>query len=428
MKQRRIQLLSQPIKGTLAMPGSKSYTNRALLLATLIPQRVMIKNPLFSDDTRAMINCLQTLGIAITIGEQSIEVVGSYRDIVDQTYELDAHLSGTTIRFILALAAMVPGKKIISGKEGLNKRPIHDLVDGLRQLGATITYLEQEGFPPMEVSTTRLQPGITGMKGSVSSQYFSALLMVAPLIGETTIEVQGEQISKPYIDMTIDTMAEFNITVQNEHYQRYHIPAKQRYHKNAYTVEGDFSSAGYLLAFAALTKSTLTLHNLNPFSKQADRRLLAVLREMGSTIKAKEQQITIIGGGVKPLLINAIDFPDQVQTLAVLAAFADGVTTIRGVQSLRVKETERVIALQQELKKMGIKTKATHDTLTIYGGKPHGASIATYGDHRMAMSFAIAGTVLPGIEILDPDVVDKTFPTFWDTLQQIGITTTEEAV
>jgi 3-phosphoshikimate 1-carboxyvinyltransferase len=209
--------------------------------------------------------------------------------------------------------------------------------------------------------------------------------------------------------------------VQNHEYQAYTIPANQQYKKDYYTVEGDFSSAGYFLAIAALTSSTLTLENLNPASKQADRKLVDILQKMGSTIHAGDNSLTIAGNGVRALTLNAIDFPDQGQTLAVLAAFAEGTTTISGVQSLRVKETERVIATQQELAKMEIKTEATNDTLTIYGGNPKAATIDTYGDHRMAMAFAVAGTKLAGMEINDPEVVGKTFPEFWKKLENMGI-------
>ena len=423
MKSIKILPLEKPVKAEVTIPGSKSYTNRALIMAAMTKDKVRIINPLLSDDTKAMIQCLQTLGIKINILEDSIEVVGSIHDIKDNSYVLDADLSGTTIRFILPLLSIVPGVKILKGKEELNKRPIKVLVDALRQLGAQIEYVENEGYPPLRIASSTLKSGTVTLDGSISSQYFSALLMVEPVIGDITVKVEGVQVSKPYIDMTIDTIKKFGVNVINHDYKEYIVTAKQIYKVKQYTVEGDFSSAGYFLAIAALTKSILTLKNLNPNSVQADRKILNVLEEMGSKITSGENEITIHGKGVKAIEVNMIDFPDQAQTLAVLTAFAEGITKLSGVQSLRVKETERVVALENELKKMGIQTSSTNDTLIIYGGKPRPARINTYGDHRMAMSFAIAGTKLSGMEINDPDVVSKTFPDFWKKLNAIGIQT-----
>lgn len=417
--------LSEAVTASLAIPGSKSYTNRALLLAALIENPVTIKNPLFSDDTQAMISCLKTFGIDVKISENQIEVIGSIKDITKKNYDLDAEYSGTTIRFILALAAIVPGVKTVHGKEGLNKRPIKDLVDTLQQLGAEVEYLDKEGFPPLRVTSTKLNPGAVFMNGEISSQYLSAILMIAPLVGDVTIAIKGDQISKPYIDMTIDTIKQSGVTITNNDYLAYTI-AKQQYKASEYLVEGDFSSAGYFFAIAALTKSTITLKNLNPDSKQADKKLLEILEKMGSQITYGENEITIKGNGVQPMEIDVTDFPDQAQTLAVLAAFANGTTTLKGVQSLRVKETERVVAVQRELEKMGIKTNSTNDALTITGGNPKAAAIDTYGDHRMAMSFAVAGTKLSGMKINNPEVVTKTFPDFWKKLAEIGVQTKNE--
>jgi 3-phosphoshikimate 1-carboxyvinyltransferase len=423
MKSIRIQPLLHPIEAEVLIPGSKSYTNRALIMAAMTKDSVKIINPLLSDDTKAMIQCLQVLGIKISFLEDSIEVIGSIHDVKDNNYVLDADLSGTTIRFILPLLSLVPGVKILKGKEELNKRPIKILVDALRQLGAQIDYVDREGYPPLYISSSTLKAGTVTLDGSISSQYFSALLMVAPMIGELIIEVEGVQISKPYIDMTIDTMKKFGINVASKEYRKYIVPEKQYYKIKQYTVEGDFSSAGYFLAIAALTKSTLTLKNLESHSVQADRKILNVLKEMGSKIAYGENEITIRGEGVKAVEVNMIDFPDQAQTLAVLAAFADGTTKLSGIQSLRVKETERVIALENELKKMGIKTSSSPDQLIIYGGGPKPAMINTYGDHRMAMSFAAAGAKLAGMEINDPDIVSKTFPDFWEKINSISIKT-----
>lgn len=416
--------LASPIEATVDIPGSKSYTNRALLIAALTPGVVEIVRPLISDDTEAMLSCLGALGIQSSRTYSGIRISNDVSSTKIREVDLDARISGTTIRFILALSCVLPGIKVVHGEAPLNKRPIKDLVDALRQLGAEIEYIEKEGFPPLRVSSSRLRSGTVRMSGAVSSQYLSALLMVAPLIGEIIIEVKGEQISKPYIDMTIETMRECGVTVINDNYVRYVIPGGHHYSVREFFVEGDASSAGYFAAIAALTKSKITLAHMNPRSLQADMGFLKILEKMGNEVQYGEREITVVGKGVQATEVNMEDCPDQAQTLSVLAAFAPGKTVISGVRSLRVKETERVKAVEAELAKMGIKTESTHDTLTIYGGDPKAAAIETYGDHRMAMSFAVAGTILPGMRINSPEVVEKTFPDFWEKMQGIGVIVT----
>lgn len=426
MKIIEIKPLLKPVQTSVSIPGSKSYTNRALLLAAMTGSKVKIVNPLTSDDTKAMIDCLKTLGIKVLEKKGSIEISGNLEDIPNRLYNLDANLSGTTLRFLLALATIIPGTKKLFGKEGLNKRPIGELVSGLTQLGAKIDYLGVRGFPPVLVKPSSLHPGIVKLKGDISSQYISAILMIAPLVGKVTVQVIGEQISKPYIDMTTDTIKQFGVEITNEGYKRYIVSHKQQYKATQYTVEGDYSSASYFLAIAALTNSNITLENINPKSKQADIKFVEILETMGNRISFDQNQLTIQGKEIKPVNVDMRDCPDQIQTLAVLAAFAKGITKISGVSSLRIKETDRIFALREELKKMGIRTSSTKDTLTIYGGNPKAAIIKTYNDHRMAMSFAMAGVKLSGMKIVDPDVVNKTFPSFWEKLKALGVGITEE--
>ncbi len=413
--------LTQPVTATIEIPGSKSYTNRALIMAALTKGPVKLLNPLESDDTEAMISCLTSFGIHIKKEANAFIVENDISDITDKEYELCANISGTTIRFILALACIVPGTKSIYGEEGLNKRPIGNLVDGLKQLGAAINYQDKAGYPPLKVMSSQLKAGTVKLHGDVSSQFFSALLMIAPVIGDLTIEVEGNQISKSYIDITISMMKEWGVEVENHEYQRYVIKGGQSYTMKEYSIEGDFSAAGYFFAIGALTKSTITLKNMNAESVQGDKQFLDILEQMGNNGSCAENEITIIGKGVKPVEVDMEQCPDQAQTLAVLAAFAKGKTVMTGIRSLRVKETERVKAIETELAKMGIKTESTHDTLTIYGGDPKPATIDTYGDHRMAMSFAVAGTVLPGMKINNPEVVNKTFPEFWKKLEELHL-------
>ncbi len=422
-----------PIEATVIIPGSKSYTIRALLLAALVNKKttghpVRLLNPLFSDDTEAMLNCLSTLGIRTERSSDYIDVIGDISDIQPGKHTLNADLSAASIRFLIALSAVIPGTQTLLGKEGLNNRPVRELVSSLRQMGAQIEYTERDGYPPVRISSESLQAKQVSVDGSISSQYISALIMIAPLIaptdGELVIEITGEPVSKPYIQMTLDIMQAFGVNVKHDNYHRFVIVGGQAYQATKYTVEADASSAAYFAALAALSQSKITLSNLNPTSAQADMRFLDILETLGSRIERDNPkgQITITGRGLKPIAVDMQDCPDQAQTLAVLAAFADGETRITGIQSLRIKETNRLEAVATELAKMGIRTIVEEDALTIFGGHPQAAAIDTYGDHRMAMSFAVAGAKLAGLQINDPGVVSKTFPSFWTAWQNLGIT------
>ncbi len=410
-----IKSITRPVRRIVSVPGSKSDTNRALILAALTKGKVTIKGHLISDDTNVMIDCLKTLGVKISESKNSIMVAGSIFDVKEQDYILNAGLSGTTIRFLTAMLAIVPGIKMIGGKEGLNKRPIGDLVTALQKLGAEITYEKKEGFPPLKITSTGFKKKTATINGSVSSQYLSALLMIAPLSGIERILVKGQQISKSYIDLTLDSMKKFGVTVKNNKYKSYDIPQKE-YRCREVIVEGDFSAACYFAAIAVLTQSCITIKNCNPNSIQGDKEFFSIIEKMGNKIEWKDDRVIVSGKKLLPVNVDMENCPDQAQTLAVLCAFAKGKSVLRGIQSLRVKETERVVALENELSKMGIKTKSTKRTLSIRGGEPVASEIDTYGDHRMAMSFAVAGTKLKGIRIDNPSVVSKTFPKFWEEL------------
>lgn len=402
---------------TIEMPGSKSYTNRALIMAVLTRGVVVLHNPLYSEDTEAMIHCLQTLGLRIGTAPDRIIVHDDISIIQNQTYELFTKDSGTTLRFLLPLLCLIPGTKIIKGNARLNQRPLKDLIDTLRSLGAKIECLENEGQAPLIIHSSTLQSGAeVFLDASLSSQFLTALLLIAPNLDGIHIQLKNGVISKPYVEMTIQTMREWGVHVIPKQ-EGYYIPAGQAYKKDQFVIEGDYSSAGYFFAIAVLNNSTMTLKNLNPSSVQADRHFLTLLEKMGNEVTIGNHEITITGKQILPQFLEMENCPDQVQTMAVLAAFANGTTKISGIRSLRLKETERVMALKLELAKMGIKTEDTHDTLTIFGGEPHAATIETYGDHRMAMAFAVAGTKLPEMRIQNPEVVNKTFPTFWEKLK-----------
>lgn len=420
MKNIKVHPLVNPIKAKITIPGSKSYTNRALVIASLVSKKVTIENIAICDDTLAMINCLRTLGVKIVKNNQTIQIYGNLQKIENKKYVLDAKLSGTTIRFLLALSTIIPGIKILKGGKSLNKRPVGDLVDALRLLGANIQYLEKEGFPPVKVIFSKLSKSTTVINGTISSQFLSAILMIAPIANIYDIRIKKQQVSKPYVDMTINIMRHFGVTVRNRNYVSYVIP-RQEYNVTDYSVEGDYSAASYFAGIAALTYSEIILKNLMNPTLQGDFQFMKILERMGNKILVRSNEVKIIGRGVNALSVDMTNCPDQIQTLAVLAAFAKGVTKITGIKTLRVKETDRVRAVTTELNKMGIKTRVTENSLEIFGGNPHNATIETYNDHRMAMSFAIAGTKINGLQINNPDVVDKTFPDFWKRLQDIGV-------
>jgi len=417
MKQFRLSPLIKPVRKTVTVPGSKSITNRALLLAALTRGKVRILGSLVSKDTQAMISCLEILGIKIRKANETIEVTGDISGVKNKHFLLDAKLSGLTLRFLLALSCILPGEKIITGEKALLRRPIKDLVDSLRKTGANIEYLEKEGFPPVAVTSNKLNPGTTSINGAVSSQFLSALLMISPS-AVLSIKVEGGLVSKPYVDLTIDIMKRFGIKV---HEKNQIFSTEGTYKATTLLVEGDMSSACYFAAIAALTKSTITIENIQIDSKQGDKEFFSILSGMGNEIVYTKNAVTVIGKCIKPVIVNMGNCPDQIQTVAVLAACANGQTKISGISTLRVKETDRVAALTAELDKMGIKTETTNDSIVIHGGNPHGATIKTYNDHRTAMSFAIVGTAVEGITIKDPDVVTKTFPDFWDQLKKVGV-------
>lgn len=382
MKIAEVSKLNSPAEATVVVPGSKSYTLRALFVAALCESEPKLTGLLESKDTSAMRDCLE--------------------DIKSGKDRLSAEESGITARFVTALACISPGKQQITGESSLLKRPIGDLVEALRQLGADIEYAEKEGFLPIAVSSDQLSGSEVTISGQTSSQYLSALLLIAPILEKgLEIHIEGKQISKPYIDITLDVMNHFGVKFENDNYKKYTVKP-QTYQTNEYKVEGDYSSAAYFYAINALTGSKITVENLNPSSKQGDKKFVGLLNE-----------------SKLPPRINAEDFPDQAMTLAVLAAFGSDKTTIDGVRSLRVKETERVKAVENELAKMGIKTESTEDQLIIHGGSPGPARIDSYNDHRIAMSFAVAATKIGSVSIFNPEVVGKTFPGFWDELAKV---------
>jgi len=420
---------SGSITAELSISGSKSYTNRALLLAAQAHGISRLTSASLSSDSEAMIRALRLLGVSIHESHDEngavLVVEGRGTSFLPCSGTIDVGPAGTTMRFLTALCAAIPGVDVtLCGSERMHVRPIKELVDALTACGAQVEYLGRAGCPPLRIRTPKqLAGGTVTMDGSVSSQFISALLLTSSLhASPLTIELSSEQISKSYIDMTIQSLADFGVTVHNDSYRRYSTPTGAACVAREYQIEGDASGASYLWGLAAVSGGTVTVHNINPHSAQGDVHFPALLEQMGCSVSRAERSITVRGTRqLKGIRADMSNMPDTAQTLAVIAALAHGTTTITGLSTLRVKETDRIAALHTELLKLGIASEPGPDFLVVHGGSPGAARIATYDDHRMAMSFAMLGAACPGIQIEEPHVVEKSFPDFWQVLASCGI-------
>jgi 3-phosphoshikimate 1-carboxyvinyltransferase len=429
-----IQPLVRPFDRAFAPPGSKSLTNRAMVLAALAEGKCRLGGALFADDTRVMIDGLRKLGFDVQADESANEivVVGRCGEIPSRHAELFCGNSGTTIRFLTALCALGTGEYVLDGIERMRQRPIGPLVTMLRNLGSRVEHAMEDGYPPVRVRAHGLPGGLVRYGSETSSQYLSAVLQIAPFARhEVRVDLVGAQTSWPYIAMTMQLMDRFGHLCELERDPDTGLPKRiivppGRYACDHYAIEPDASNATYFLALAALHNgSKITIEGLGKQSLQGDVGFADVLHQMGALLTFGRDFVTIIG----PKRLEGIDvdlsnMPDTAQTLAVTALFAEGPTTIRGLHTLRVKETDRLAALQNELTKLGATVEVEDNVLTIDPPefvKP--ALIDTYDDHRMAMSFALAGTKAPGVRINDPACVNKTYPGYFQDLQQFGIGT-----
>lgn len=417
-----IQPLTAPVDADVTVPGSKSLTNRALLIAALADGRSTLRRALFSDDTRHMSEALRTLGVAVAPNEREAKFVidGAGGGIPAASGELYTGNSGTTARFITAALGLGHGRYTVDGNERMRQRPIQPLLDGLAPLGVTATSRNGDGCPPVDVVADGIAGGTTRVKGDTSSQYFTALLLPAPYAAsDVVVEVEGDLVSKPYLDITLSLMRTFGAEVDHEDYQRFRVTAGRTYRALDYAVEPDASGASYFMAAAAVTGGRVRVLGLRRDSAQGDTRFADVLERMGCRVTWDEAGVEVVGperlAGID-VDMNAIS--DTVMTLAAIAPFASGPVTIRNVAHIRVKETERIQALETELGKLGVQVESFPDGLTVHPAERlTPAQIETYDDHRMAMSFAVTGLKAPGVTILDPGCVSKTFPTFFDVLE-----------
>ena len=423
------QLRLDPIRrisGSITLPGSKSLSNRVLLLAMLSEGETFIENLLDSDDVRRMIDALAKLKISYEEDRpgKKIRVKGEGGRIPVDKAELFLGNAGTAIRPLTAALTLGHGRFVLDGIERMRERPIQDLLDGLNQLGAQVRSINNSGCPPVEIIANGLPGGVTKLSGAISSQYLSAILLTSPY-AQTPVEVRIKDhlVSIPYVEMTIRLMNRFGVNVDvSEDFKSFHINAPQNYKSpKTYFVEGDASSASYFLAGAAITGGTVTVIGCGTDSLQGDAQFAKIMEMMGAEVQWEANHITVRGSGnLKGIDVDMNEMPDAAMTLAVAALFAKGTTAIRNIYNWRLKETERLKAVSSELKKLGATVEEGEDYIIIEPPeKLLSAEIATYDDHRMAMAFSLAACGEVPITILDPSCVSKTFPDYFDQLSKL---------
>lgn len=459
----RILPIPHPLDATVRVPGSKSLTNRALLIAALVNGRTRLANALFSDDSLYFARALQTLGFDVQLDEANNEmtVTGLGGKIPAKKAELFIGDAGTAARFLTAFLTIGNGEYILDGDSRMRERPIGDLVEALTQLGATIHPSSFSLHPsqiclPLRIIADGLPGGKTKLAGNISSQFLSALLMVAPYAqSPVEIELITDLSSKPYVDMTLAIMQDFGVRVQRNGYQSFSIPianysipkrseadqlpnlqssnspilpsqspiSNSRSSSSTYPIESDASSASYFFAAPAICGGTVKIENISRNSKQGDIAFLDILQQMGCTIAETDNCLLVTGHSpLRGIDVDLRDIPDTAQTLAAIAPFADSPTRIRGITSARFKETDRIHATCTELARLGVRVEEHEDGMTIYPvEKMRPAVVRTYNDHRMAMSFSLIGLRAEGITIENPSCVSKTFPDFFQVLETLRI-------
>jgi 3-phosphoshikimate 1-carboxyvinyltransferase len=411
-----------PVRGSIRPPGSKSITNRALVCAALAEGTSTLSGALDSEDTQVMIDSLHRLGIPVERQNDGsrLVVTGCGGQLPASDADLFVGNSGTTIRFLTALTTLGRGTYRLDGVPRMHERPIADLLSALNQLGADVRSEAGTGCPPVVVHASGLPGGCATIRGDISSQFLSGLLMAAPLAhNDVELIVEGDLVSKPYVTMTIGVMQEFEVRAHYSGLSRFLIAGQQHYRGCEYAIEPDASAASYFWGLAAVTGGAVTVEGLSHRALQGDVEFVNCLEKMGCRVTYNSGGTTV-AGPTAPLRgidvdMNAIS--DTAQTLAVVALFAQGPTTIRGVAHIRHKETDRIADLARELRKLGASVEELSDGMRITPAPLHGAEIETYNDHRMAMSFALASMRIPGVTIRNPGCTAKTYPRFFDDLK-----------
>jgi 3-phosphoshikimate 1-carboxyvinyltransferase len=412
----RASLGKSEIVGKTAAPSSKSYTIRGLMCAALAKGESRILNPLSSDDTEAATEVLGKIGVRVVPGQKWWRVVGG--DFRQPKTELLCRESAATLRFMTAICSLIPGESRLKASSSLAIRPIRPLLQALNQLGVDCHYQAEKAS--VVIRGSRLRGGTAELPGNISSQFVSALLLIAPFSEEgMTIRLTTPLESKPFVLMTMECLKIFGITVSAAKDLRQFEVARQPYLPARYTVEGDWSSASYLLALGALA-GDITVNNLKPKSLQGDKILVNFLQDMGTSVTIKQNSVRVKKSRLKAIKADLTDSIDLLPTMAVLAAVADGVSEFSGIARARLKESDRVAAVKEGLGRMGVKVLAEKNRLFITGTKPHGAIIDSRGDHRIAMAFSLLGTVVGDTTIEGAECVAKTYPEFWETLKSLG--------
>lgn len=421
-------LTLQPINlvnGTINLPGSKSVSNRALLLAAMASGTTRLTNLLDSDDVRHMLDALQALNVKYTLSSDRTvcEVTGTGRPLqANGSLELFLGNAGTAMRPLAAALCLGQNDIVLTGEPRMKERPIGHLVDALRQGGAVIEYLENEDYPPVRLKGG-FQGGEVAVDGSVSSQFLTALLMTAPLAkGDTKIVIKGELVSKPYIDITLNMMKTFGVNVANHDYKEFVVIGQQNYlSPGEYLVEGDASSASYFLAAAAIKGGTVKVTGIGRNSMQGDIHFADALEKMGAVIEWGDDFIACSRGELNAIDEDMNHIPDAAMTLATTALFAKGTTTLRNIYNWRVKETDRLAAMATELRKVGATVEEGHDYIRVTPPESlQFAEIGTYNDHRMAMCFSLVALSSTPVTILDPKCTAKTFPDYFEQLARVS--------
>ena len=410
----------------ISVPGSKSYTHRILIASALSDGICSIDNALKSEDTLITISALQQMGIKIDPDDNRFIIHGANGEFKHIKEPISLGNSGTSMRLLTALASLGKGRYVFTGTKRMKERPIQDLLDALIQMGASTHSVNNNGCPPVAIKGGDLKGGKITINCETSSQYLSAVLMIAPFTKPFNkqgleINVQKGPVSRPYIDMTVDVMKKFGIDITRDEYNYFKVQQGQTYQAGSYYIEPDCSQAGYFWGAAAITGACIKVKEITKNSHQGDVYFTRLLEEMGCRVLYEKDGISVTGGSLLAVEADMSDMPDMVPTFAVVSAFAKGTTVIKNVKHLKLKESDRLTSVTNELSKMGIEAKLTDTGLVIKGGIVHGAEISTYKDHRIAMSFAIAGLKVPGIFIKDEKCVEKSFPDFWNVFNGLHI-------
>lgn len=417
----RLPQVRGPIVGSIRVPGSKSITNRALVCAAMAKGKSTLHGVLESEDTTVMVEAWRQLGLRVDWDRSTctITIDGCAGQPPQPEGTLFIANSGTSIRFLTAALAATHGKYTLDGIERMRERPIGDLIRGLKSWGADISSINHQNpeCPPVQLNAKGLRGGLARVRGDVSSQFLSGMLMAAPYCAsDVIIEVQGELVSKPYVDMTLSVMQAFGVSPTSREHGQYQFSAPTCYVGTNYSIEPDASAASYFLAAAAITGGKVRVEGIGLEALQGDVRFANVLEAMGCELKSDRDWIEISGRASRGIDINMADISDTVQTLAAVALFAEGPTRVRGVAHNRHKETDRIGDLIKEIRRLGAQAHEHDDGLTIVPGKLQACELQTYRDHRMAMSFALVAMKVPGCVVLDPRCTEKTYPQFFEDL------------